>query len=403
MSTDSLLVENLKGLIEEEKKGVALAEQSNDGVLAKEKCKYILSMIASLMKLDPGNSAFYQRLESEWNRKLNTIETTGSVRKTGSSSTGKSGGAPEPGKGGLIDQMEKEFTSRIKALISKNNVSWDQIGGLDYEKSLLKEAVFFAAASPEIKVEVPNLKNILLYGPPGTGKTVLAKAVSSTLTATFFNVPLSEILSRYVGDSERLVKTLFKVASDMTPSVIFLDEIEFLFKSRDDPSNSHTTGVLQEFLRQLDGFSENGFVMVIAATNQPWKLDSAILSRFEKRIFVTPPDARTREKILSIHTTSKGYSVDYDLWKLAESTDGFSGRDLSYLCNEAIRNMLRRANSTLIDRIDGKQSSGNEQAKYHIANITEADFDVALSNVRPVINGEMMAKFTNWSQEYGGR
>ncbi|EQD68987.1 ATPase, AAA-type, core domain protein [mine drainage metagenome] len=125
--------------------------------------------------------------------------------------------------------MEKEFSARISSLISRENYTWDQIGGLSYEKSLLKEAIFFAAASPEINVDVPMLKNILLYGPPGTGKTSLAKAVSSTLSSTFFNVPLSELVSRYVGDSERLVNSLFKEARNRSPSVVFLDEVESLF------------------------------------------------------------------------------------------------------------------------------------------------------------------------------
>jgi vacuolar protein-sorting-associated protein 4 len=403
MSTDSLLVENLKHLIEEEKKGVALAEGSNDSALAGEKCRYILSMIASLIKIDPGSSAFYRKLESEWKRKLDSFKMASGIRKVGPPPNGDHGGMAQSGKSGLIDQMENEFTARIKALISRNSTSWDQIGGLDYEKNLLREAVFFAAASPEIKVEVPNLKNILLYGPPGTGKTILARAASATLTATFFNVPLSEIMSRYVGDSERLVKTLFKVAHEMAPSVIFMDEIEFLFKSREDPANTHTTGVLQEFLRQLDGFTDNGFVMVIAATNQPWKLDSAILSRFEKRIFVSPPDTETRKKILSIHTTMKGYSVEYDLSQLAQKTEGFSGRDLSFLCNEAIRNMLRRANSNLINSMEDGQNPANGSTKYHVSSLTKADFEAALNNVKPVVTDEMMVKFTSWSQEFGGR
>lgn len=404
MSTDALLVENLKHLIEQEKKGVQSAEAGGNGKLAKEKCKYILSMINSLIKLDPGSADYYRKLQGVWEKKLSQIKEGAPPRRSGSRNAGGNGESGDSsGKGGLIDEMEKEFTARIKALISKDNTTWDQIGGLDYEKSLLKEAVFFAAASPEINVEVPNLKNILLYGPPGTGKTTLAKAVSSTLSATFFNVPLSELMSRYVGDSERLVKSLFKVARNTAPSVVFIDEIEFLFKDREDPTNSHTTGVLQEFLRQLDGFTDSGFVMVIAATNQPWKLDSAILSRFEKRIYVSPPDEKTRETILGIHTTKKGYKVDYDLGSLAEHTAGFSGRDLAYLCNEAIRSMLRRANSTLINQVDGNNGDSTGDRKYHISDITEEDFGMALKNVRPVLNEEMMGKFQNWSKEFGGR
>lgn len=403
MSTNSLLVENLKGLIAKEKNVVLSAENRGDWDLVGKKCDYIITMLQSLVKLDPGSVDYYRRLEKEWIQKRRNIGKQGSSHRRNSGESNENNGKQSSTRNGLIGEMEKEFKARIQALVSRDRVSWDQIGGLEYEKRVLKEAIFFAAASPDLNVEVPNLKNIILYGPPGTGKTTLARAVSSTLSATFYNASLTELFSRYLGDSERLVKTLFQEARKNTPSVIFVDEVESLFRNRDDPGNSHSTGVLQEFMRQLDGFTEHEFVMVIAATNQPWILDTAILSRFEKRIFVSLPDEKTRESILEIHTKKKGFEVKCSLPDLASKTQGFSGRDLFYVCNEAIRNMLRRANSSLIEKVDSTQNSTSISRKYHVAALLERDFTEALSKVKPVQNPDLMQKYSKWSAEYGER
>ncbi|EQD68988.1 ATPase, AAA-type, core domain protein, partial [mine drainage metagenome] len=153
--------------------------------------------------------------------------------------------------------------------------------------------------------------------------------------------------------------------------------LNLFFKDRESSQSGNTTGVIQEFLRQLDGFSGEGFVLVIAATNQPWILDKAILSRFEKRIFVSLPDDETRKKILEIHTIKKGYKVEVSISEISNRTDGFSGRDLSYLCNEAIRSMLRRANAGLIEKIEGNNGEGMKMEKYKISEITKTDFDFA--------------------------
>ncbi|MHB8361503.1 MAG: AAA family ATPase, partial [Thermoplasmataceae archaeon] len=222
MSVDALLVENIKNLIETEKASLIEAEKKGNILLVENKCKAITSMLNNLEKLDYPNASYYKKLEIMWNKKIDEIKkngfSSGNERNSGRQGNDNSK-SNDSKKSGLIDQMEKEFSARISSLISRENYTWDQIGGLSYEKSLLKEAIFFAAASPEINVDVPTLKNILLYGPPGTGKTSLAKAVSSTLSSTFFNVPLSELVSRYVGDSERLVNSLFKEARKRSPSV----------------------------------------------------------------------------------------------------------------------------------------------------------------------------------------
>ena len=401
MSTELLIIENLKGMIESERKNLEIAESCGDQISAASACANICALLRNLSDVDRKNSDYYTRLVAMWEKKLTEIQTSGRPVQQ-RSGNGSRPNDPDSQQDGMIGSMEKEFSSRIRALIVKDAVLWNQIGGLEEEKRLLKEAIFFASASPEINVKVPYLRNILLYGPPGTGKTTLARAASSTLSATFFNAPLSELVSRYLGDSERLVSALFKEARNNAPSLIFLDEVEALLGNRED-GKSGQTGVLQEFLRQMDGFTGSSeFVMVIAATNRPWVLDSAIISRFEKRIYVGMPDPATRIDIIKILTVKRGYGLAFDPVTLQGLTDGFSGRDLNYLCSEAVRIMLRRANADIIDSLDYPgDNSATIPRKYRIVPIQQEDFMAALKKVRPVATKEMMAKFQEWRENYG--
>ena len=215
-----------------------------------------------------------------------------------------------PGPGG-------EIKSIVSNLMHASKVTWDDIGGLDETKNEIKFALGMTLAQPPAGVKIAAWTRILFYGPPGTGKTLLAAATSSAVRSTegvpsvFYNVKVSSILSKYFGESSKILSELYGTARDTSPSVVFLDEFESLAGQRDASDSGAERRILSTLLSELDGMDSKGrgdiYVLTIAATNRPWDLDGAVLSRFEKKILIPLPDEPTREKILRIHLERVGY------------------------------------------------------------------------------------------------
>ena len=232
--------------------------------------------------------------------------------------------------------------------------AWDDIGGLEEVKDLIKKSIVIGII--ENKPEAIEAWNtILFYGPPGTGKTLMAAAVAKNIDATFFDVKVSQMLSKYYGESPKIMSALFEVAREEAPSVVFIDEFDSIALSRGADIDEESRRGLSTLLAELDGLgsktSEREFVLVIAATNTPDAIDKAVMSRFGKKIEIPLPDFEACKEILKIHTERKGVRLE-DEWvydKLASYCveHKMSGRDIKFLCTEAIWRMLDEMNPNL--------------------------------------------------------
>lgn len=187
-------------------------------------------------------------------------------------------------------------------------------------------------------------RGILLYGPPGTGKSYLAKACATEAEATFFSISSSDLVSKWLGESERLVKQLFKLARENKPAIIFIDEIDSLCGSRSEGENETSRRIKTEFLVQMQGVgNDNDGILVLGATNTPWELDPAIRRRFEKRIYIPLPDihARSTQFKIRIGKTPNNLSEE-DFIELANASEGYSGSDITVVVKEALMMPIRR-------------------------------------------------------------
>lgn len=255
-----------------------------------------------------------------------------------------------------ISVTKDDFMSALKdlqpstmreVLIEKPNVQWEDIGALENAKQELKEAVEWPIKYGKVfeHMNAKPPKGILLYGPPGTGKTMLAKAVATESEANFISVKGPEFLNKWVGESEKAVRETFRKARQASPCVIFMDEIDSIAPERGTGGDSNVTErVISQMLTEMDGLEAINNVVVIAATNRPDIMDPALLrpGRFDKSIYIGPPDNESRESIFRIHTSGKPLEDDVDLKKLAEMTEGCTGADISAICNEAVMTAVRR-------------------------------------------------------------
>lgn len=233
----------------------------------------------------------------------------------------------QPHGGGGDDN--DELRSQIEALVIRADLDWDDIGGLEQTKRELQVAFGMAVAKKPTGVKIDVVNNVLLFGPPGTGKSLLAAVVSSRLKAVFFNVSASKLLSKWFGESPRLVSMLYATARERAPSVAFIDELEALFPTRESATSGAERRVLSTLLAELSGVATSGrapVVFTIGATNAPWLMDSAALNRFGRRVHVPLPDAAARQAILNIHLSKSGHSLDFALDRFVQATDGLSGR-----------------------------------------------------------------------------
>ncbi|HIB66534.1 MAG TPA: ATP-binding protein [Phycisphaerales bacterium] len=230
----------------------------------------------------------------------------------------------------------------------RKGISFDDIGGMEELKEELRINIIYPMQKPEI-YEAYGKKvggGILLYGPPGCGKTHLARAVAGELRANFLSIGLNDILDMYIGNSEKNLSNLFEMARSKAPSVLFIDEIDALGAKRGSNNSSNLKTMTTHFLTEMDGIhAENDKVLVLGATNEPWGVDSAFRrpGRFDKVIFVPPPDLEARIEILKLHSRGKNVDPTVPWEKLARNMDHFSGADIAQVVDQAVERAVSDA------------------------------------------------------------
>lgn len=269
----------------------------------------------------------------------------GMVGANGTTSSG--GGKGKEGEGEDGDPESKKLRNALAGAILQDtpNVKWEDVAGLEAAKEALKEAVILPIKFPHLFTgKRQPWKGILLYGPPGTGKSYLAKAVATEANSTFFSVSSSDLVSKWMGESERLVKQLFAMARENKPSIIFIDEVDALCGPRGEGESEASRRIKTEMLVQMDGVGRDSKgVLVLGATNIPWQLDAAIRRRFQRRVHISLPDLPARTKMFEISVGSTPCElVAKDFRKLGELSEGYSGSDISIAVQDALMQPVRK-------------------------------------------------------------
>jgi transitional endoplasmic reticulum ATPase len=282
---------------------------------------------------------------------------------------------------------EVEPSALREVLVEVPNVKWEDIGGLEDVKQDLKEAVEWPLKHKDVfeRMGIRPPKGVLLFGPPGTGKTLLAKAVANESQANFISVKGPEIFSKWVGESEKAIREIFRKARQAAPTVVFFDEIDSIAPRRgsDIGGSGVTEKVVNQLLTELDGLEEPKDVVIIAATNRPDILDPALLrpGRLDRIVLVPVPDKKARLDIFKVHAKNMPLAEDVDLEKLAEKTEGYTGADIEAVCREAAMIALRE--NLNADKVELRH------------------FEEALKRIRPSVRDEEMSIYKRLAEEYG--
>lgn len=294
------------------------------------------------------------------------------------------------------DEEEDELEEAISEIIivEKPNVKMSQVAGLEEAKRALREAIILPMKRPDLFKGARNpWRGILLFGAPGTGKTLLARAVATEVDATFFNVSASSIISKWLGESEKLVTQLFETAIERQPSLIFIDEVDSIASTRGGGEHDAMRRVKTTLMTQMDGVTtkKEDRLVVIGATNLPWELDPAFRSRFEKRIYINLPDLPARTKIFEIHTKGVECDENVDFSLLGETSEGYSGRDIQMLCREAVMMPVRE--------LDISGALDNPEIKAR--SVIMQDFITAMEKIKPSVAPEELLRHRGWAEEFG--
>ncbi|KAK3679096.1 hypothetical protein LTR37_021451 [Vermiconidia calcicola] len=307
---------------------------------------------------------------------------------------------------GVDEAAAKQIFNEI--VIQGDEVHWDDVAGLDIAKSALKETVVYPFLRPDLFMGLREpARGMLLFGPPGTGKTMLARAVATESKSVFFAISASSLTSKYLGESEKLVRALFALAKALAPSIIFVDEIDSLLGSRGGSSEHEATRRIKtEFLIQWSDLQKAAAgredrnnagdatrVLVLAATNLPWAIDEAARRRFVRRQYIPLPEPWVREQQLRTLLSAQKHQLrDRDLKVLVGVTEGFSGSDITALAKDAAMGPLRSLGEKLLS-----------MKPEDIRGIRMEDFEQSLVNIRPSVSSQGLKEFEDWARDFGER
>ncbi len=306
-----------------------------------------------------------------------------------------------------LEVTENDFREALKGIepsalrevfVEVPDVSWEDVGGLEDTKERLRETIQWPLEYPEVfrAMDMESAKGVLLYGPPGTGKTLLAKAVANQADSNFISIKGPELLSKWVGESEKGVREVFEKARSNAPTVVFFDEIDSIAteRGRNSGDSGVSERVVSQLLTELDGLEELEDVVVIATSNRPDLIDSALLrpGRLDRHVHVPVPDEEARKAIFEVHTRNKPLADDVDLDRLARKTDGYVGADVEAVCREASMAASREfINSVRKEEV--ADSVGNVR-------ITMDHFEAALDEVPPSVTEEARERYQEIEERF---
>ncbi len=280
-----------------------------------------------------------------------------------------------------------------ESMVRIGDVHYEDIGGLKNEIQKIREMVELPIRYPELfeRLGIEPPKGVLLYGPPGTGKTLLAKAVANESDANFIDISGPELVSKFVGESEERLRSIFDEAKEKAPTIIFMDEIDAIAPKREEATNEVERRMVSQLLTLMDGMSSRGQVIVIGATNRQNAIDPALRrpGRFDREIEIGVPDRNSRKEILQIHTRNMPVAKDVSVDDLADMTHGFTGADITSLAREAAMATLRR----ILPKILDKRSVPNELLVS--LEVTKEDFMEAFNGIQPSALREVFVERPN--------
>ena len=384
--------------------------------LAFEKYRSALEQFLIVMKYEK-NPVARRVMASKITMYLDRAEELGVQMQPDKGAKGQRCDDPQP-----VKERSSDVGTFEHVVVTKAAVRWDEIAGLQGAKQVLKEAAILPIKFPSLfQGNRKPWSGILLYGPPGTGKSFIAQAVATEAESTFFSVSSSDLISKWQGESEKMVKSLFQTARKNKPAVIFIDEIDSICGARSDGENDSTRRVKTEMLVQMQGVgTDNKGLLILAATNTPWFLDPAVRRRFEKRVYIPLPDRAARRELLMIHSGKDGRKVLVNspemVADIVDLTEGYSGSDISVIVREALMGPVRRCQRAKYfvrrggklaptDDPTGAQEMSiydlDDEKELDIPQLTADDYLEATMGVSSSVGQADLGRYNDWTDQFG--